>query len=180
MPKSGGFMLPGQVLTCAYIRVVRLYESRRRPNVDGVPETLQQLLRRRLGEMGRARGRDEPLPLLEAFNAVREPLVTYELVRRVEKDGHTNIGDKAVATIATMLGVDENDVRRAAGQRPALEPFHLPRRADKLVESERDAVLGIIDAILDAGERGEARNLRQLRDAASRQRDGDVPKRGTP
>lgn len=116
------------------------------------PTLLQQLFRQRLREMGDKRGRDEPLTLAEAYRAVKNPEVTYEVLRRVETDGHTNIGDKAVRTIATMLGVDENEVRRRAGQRPRLGRFELPARADRLQQPERAAVVAIVDAILDAAE----------------------------
>jgi hypothetical protein len=116
------------------------------------PETLlQQLIARRLHEMGAHRG--EPLTLNEAFNRLPPgDHVTYEAVRRVWTDGHTNIGPKAVRTIATMLQVDEDVVRRAAGQRPMQGPFELPARADKLNEKERAAVLAVMDAILEAAE----------------------------
>lgn len=125
--------------------------------MSSVSETLQQLVRRRLEELGAARGRNGPISLREAYLAVPDPGVSYEVVRRVEKGGHTNIGDKAARTIATMLGVEENDVWRAAGRKPKLGPFELPSRADKLEPSERAVVLSVIDAILAAGERdGEA------------------------
>jgi hypothetical protein len=118
------------------------------------PETLlQQLLARRLNEMGAHRG--EPLTLNEAFNRLPPgDHVTYEAIRRVWTDGHTNIGPKAVRTIATMLQVEEDVVRRAAGQRPMQGPFELPARADKLNEKERAAVLAVMDAILEAAESG--------------------------
>lgn len=120
--------------------------------MSDVQETLQQLVKRRLREMGEQRGRDEPVTLAEAFRRIEKPEVTYELVRRVEKDGHSHIGDKAVRTIAAMLNVDENAVRAAARQRPALGRFELPSRADKLEEPERSTVLSVIDAILNAAE----------------------------
>jgi hypothetical protein len=121
--------------------------------VSDVPETLQQLVKRRLREMGAERGRDEPLSLLEAFNAVPDPEITYELVRRVEKKGHTNIGPKAVRTIATMLGVAADDVSAAAGQRPIRGRFELPERADMLEQPEREVIVAVIDALLDASRR---------------------------
>lgn len=121
--------------------------------MSDVNETLQQLLDRRLREMGAHRG--EPLSLLEAYNAIpgdHSDTVTYEVLRRVRQEGHTRIGDKAVRTIATMLDLDESVVRRAAGQRPKQGPFQLPARADKLNERERAVVLSVVDVILAAAE----------------------------
>lgn len=77
-----------------------------------------------------------------------KPEITYEVVRRVEKDGHTNIGPKAVRTIATMLGVTENDVRTAAGQRPSIGPWTPPPEADQLSEREREAIEGLIKVMV--------------------------------
>jgi hypothetical protein len=102
--------------------------------------------------MGTKRGRGESLPLAEAFRAVPNPEVTYELLRRVEANGHATIGPKAVRTLATMLDVDENTIREAARQRPALGRFELPERADKLEPSERAVIVSVVDAILRAGE----------------------------
>jgi hypothetical protein len=134
--------------------------------VSDMSETLQQLVRRRLQEMGKARGRDGALSLREAYLGVDEPGVSYEVVRRVEKGSHTNIGADAVRTIATMLDVAENDVRAAAGQKPDLGPFRLPARANKLERNEREAVLSIVDAILSAGERRPRTQLRAVPEAA--------------
>lgn len=117
-----------------------------------VTETLQQLIRRRLRELGDARGRDEPLTLAEAYRHVPNPEVTYELVRRAETGQHSNIGEPGVRTIATMLDVDANVVRAARGQRPALGPFALPPRADRLKKDERAVVVAVVDAILNAAE----------------------------
>lgn len=118
-------------------------------------ETLQQLVERRLQEMGRRHGRQEPLTLLEAYRTLPDEgdWVVYELVRRVLREGHRNIGDRAADTIATMLDVPVGDVLTAAGKRPRLGPFRLPTRADRLDEQERRVVLSVVDAILHAGER---------------------------
>lgn len=116
--------------------------------MEHVPETLQSLVRRRLREIGAARGRPEGLSLLEAYSTVSNPEITYEVVRRVEKDGHTNIGAKAVRTIATMLDVAENDVRTAAGQRPSIGPWQPPPEADQLSEKEREALEGLIKVMV--------------------------------
>lgn len=119
-----------------------------------VNETLQQLVERRLREMGARRGRSEPLSLLEVWQSLPETdgkrPVSYEIVRRIADGKHSNIGDRVADALATMLDVSGGDVLKAAGQRPRLGRFELPRRADRLTERERQAVITMVDAILDA------------------------------
>ncbi|RIJ76656.1 hypothetical protein D1871_11325 [Nakamurella silvestris] len=81
---------------------------------------------------------------------------SYETVRKIVHFGHQAIGDKIADTLATALDLPVSDVLRAAGQRPRLGRFVLPKRADRLTQSERVAVLTVIDAILaaDKEERG--------------------------
>lgn len=116
-------------------------------------ETLAELLRRRLAEMGEERGRHEPLTLLEAYEHAPdfEGRVSYEVMRRVGK-GHSNITDRSARTLAGMLEVPLDVVMEAAGRRAPLETFHLPPEADRLNERERAAVLAVVDAILYAAE----------------------------
>jgi hypothetical protein len=127
--------------------------------VSDVNETLQQLLTRRLREIGRARGRDTPISLNQLYNetpdylASGERVISYEILRRVQKGTHSNLTGRAVRTLATMLGVPEGDVWQAAGRRAPAGRFELPERADRLNEAERLAVLSVVDAILNAGER---------------------------
>lgn len=78
--------------------------------------------------------------------------VSYETVRRIRENGHTKIGDATADAIATMLGVPVDLVLQAAGQRPRLGKFELPSRADRLTETERASILGVVDAILGAAE----------------------------
>lgn len=129
-------------------------DSGRAPIVSDVNETLQELLNRRLREMG---GNHEPRTLRSAHQALPAggDWVTYEVVRRVSK-GHARITDRAARTLATMLAVGEDEIRQAAGQRSKLGPFELPPRAERLNESERGVVLSVVDAILSAAE-GDAR-----------------------
>ena len=125
--------------------------------MSDVNETLQQLVERRLQELGRRRGRGEKLSLREVWQTLptddqgKRP-ISYELVRRVQVEGHTNISDRAADAIATMFDVAVSDVMVAAGQRPRLGRFELPRRADRLTDQERDVVRGVVDAILDAAD----------------------------
>lgn len=131
-------------------------------------ETLQELVERRLREMGKRRGRGENLSLREAWLRLPEVdgkrAVSYETVRRIRELGHSKIGDDTADALATMLGVEVDQVLHAAGQRRRLGKFELPRRADRLTEPEREAVLGVVDAILQAGERtaGERSGNRRL------------------
>lgn len=119
-----------------------------------VTETLQELLERRLNELGKRRGRGESISLREAWMRLPETSggrpVSYETVRRIRESGHTNISDDTADALATMLDVPVDQILQAAGQRKRLGKFELPRRADRLSETERRAVLGVVDAILEA------------------------------
>ncbi|WP_160006825.1 hypothetical protein [Nocardioides sp. AX2bis] len=106
--------------------------------------------------MGKRRGRGESISLREAYTRLvnqhpDEPRPTYEVFRRIRKDGHTNISDETAGAVATMLDVPLADVLAAAGMPPRLGRFELPGRADSLSREQRDVVLGVVDAILDAG-----------------------------
>lgn len=121
-------------------------------------ETLQDLMERRLKELGQRRGRGEQISLHEAYDRMVGELgedadvPTYEVFRRIRTRGHSKVTPRTANALATMLGVDVDEVLLAAGQRPRLSKFELPDRADQLTESERKAVLGVVDAILAAGE----------------------------
>lgn len=78
--------------------------------------------------------------------------VSYETVRRIRELGHNKIGDTTADALATMLEVSVDEVLTAAGQRKRLGPFRMPRRAERLNETERAAVLGVVDAILNAAD----------------------------
>lgn len=128
--------------------------------MSDVNETLQDLLERRLKELGQRRGRGESLSLREAWqripedeHGVRRP--TYEVFRRIRQTGHSNISDETADALATMLDIPVDQVLEAAGQRKRLGRFELPRRADRLDDGERKVVLGVVDAILDAAERSQ-------------------------
>lgn len=124
--------------------------------MDVVNETLQQLVDRRLREMGEERGRGEPLSLLEAYQAVAKPEATYEVFRRIQNEGHTKIKGPTVRTLATMLKVDENEIRAAARQAPAGEPFVLPERAAKLTPEQRKIVLSLVDEFVASADAAAA------------------------
>ena len=145
-------------------------------------ETLQELLERRLRELGHRRGRGENLSLREAYLRLPEQpgggrAISYETVRRIRETGHHNISDDTADAIAVMLKVKVDEVLLAAGQRRRLGRFELPRRADRLNERERQTVLDVVDAILDAAEqknesRGRSAAPRVQRHAARSTRAG--------
>lgn len=144
-------------MTCTHTAVICCTSPEGIITVSAVSnETLQELLTRRLTEMGRTRrGREhEPLSLLEAYQATPAPEVTYEAVRRV-LHGHSRIGARTARTLATMLDVPLQEVEVAAGSRPTRERFELPERADRLHDLEREVVVAVVDAILNARNRGE-------------------------
>jgi hypothetical protein len=123
--------------------------------LSDVTETLQDLLERRLRELGQRRGRGESISLREAWQRLPEDeegerSPTYETFRRIRQAGHTNIGDKTADALATMLDIPVEQVYAAAGIPPRLGRFELPSRADALSPGERSAVLGVVEAILDA------------------------------
>lgn len=129
--------------------------------MSDVNETLQELLERRLRELGQRRGRGESLSLREAWQRIPEDehgnrRPTYEVFRRIRQTGHSSISDATADALATMLGVPVNQVLEAAGQRQRRGPFELPRRADRLSDGERQVVLDVVDAILTAGTRQPA------------------------
>lgn len=136
--------------------------------MSDVNETLQQLVERRLREMGEERGRGEPLSLHEVWLAVPEPKPTYEAYRRVQNEGHSNIRGATVRTLATMLEVTEDEVYRAAKQKPLGEPFVLPERAAKLNEKDRRIVLNLVERLADLAD--EREHLRAIAGGAIRSR----------
>lgn len=113
-------------------------------------ETLQDLVQRRQRELG-----DKGAPLSTRQVWLRgggEETWSYETVRRIVEAGHHKIGDRVADALALALDVPVSSVLKAAGQRPRQGRFELPRRADRLVESERKTVIAVIDAILEAGD----------------------------
>lgn len=152
--------------------------------MSDVTETLQDLMERRLKELGRRRGRGEQISLHEAYDRLIEKagpggdIPTYEVFRRIRREGHASITDRTANALATMLDVGVDEVLIAAGQRPRLAKFELPSRADRLTESERQAVLGVVDAILDAGTQGNVtpltkrQRMQQMSSTAARGREG--------
>ena len=148
-------------------------------------ETLQDLMERRLRQMGQRRGRGESISLREAYQRLLEqindrnreaveegrpdeqldPPPTYEVFRRI-RNGHTRITDNTAVALATMLDVDVADIYVAAGIRPTLGRFELPTRADRLDDQQRSVVLAVVDTILRAGDQAAGAPTTGLRIAA--------------
>ena len=81
--------------------------------------------------------------------------VSHGTLNSIVTGRHTwRLDDRTVEGIATALDVDEDTVRRAAGQASRTEAteFVLPPRAQRLSAQDRRAVLVMIDALLSAGE----------------------------
>jgi hypothetical protein len=145
--------------------------------LSGVQETLQQLAQRRLREIG-APG--EPISTRAAWlRAGGEGVVSYETFRRVVELRHTKIGDRVADALSVGLDVPVSTILAAAGQRPRLGRFEMPRRADRLNDVERKAILSVVDAILTASEVDRPIETRGpgLRAVAREKGDGDARRR---
>lgn len=123
--------------------------------MSDVQETLQELMHRRLREMGSRRGRETPLNLREAHEAIKDSdgkaLVSYETARQIHVGTYkSKLSEDSADGLAAMLDMSASEILEAAGQRRRLGKFSLPRRADRLDDKERRAVLAVVDAILDA------------------------------
>jgi hypothetical protein len=110
---------------------------------------LQNLVERRLRELGNARG---PLSARQAAEK-SEGLVSYETLRLLLRGQHSGrISRETAEGMAKALDVPLDDVLAVAGQRIPLGPFVLPTRADTLTPPERQTVLSVVDAILNAAD----------------------------
>ncbi len=108
---------------------------------------LQQLVERRLKELGGQRG---PMSARQAA-ARSEGRVSYETLRLLLRGQHSGSIERETAEgVALALDVSVETVLRLVGQRIPLGPFVLPKRADTLTPPERAAVLSVVDAILGA------------------------------
>ncbi|HET8615478.1 MAG TPA: hypothetical protein VFL94_08135 [Actinomycetales bacterium] len=122
---------------------------------------LQELVDRRLSELGGSRG---PMSTRQAA-ARSDGKVSYETLRLIKIGQHSgSISQEVAEGIAQALEVPVTDVLKLAGRRIPQGPFVLPRRAETLTKSERAVVLSVVDAILDA--------------AAQEREDGDGSRQG--
>lgn len=144
--------------------------------MSAVHETLQQLVQRRQREMG-APG--DPISTRQVWlRGGGQESWSYETVRRIVEEGHHRIGDKIADALAVALDVPGSKVMAAAGQRPRLGRFELPRRADRLTEHERGVVVSVVDAILEASAQpARADDGPGLRSVARRRGSGGATRR---
>jgi hypothetical protein len=128
---------------------------------------LQQLVERRLRELGDHRG---PMPTRRAA-ARSQGKVSYETLRLLKLGQHSGAISAEVAEgLALALDVPLSTVLEVAGQRIPLGPFVLPKRAETLTKAERAVVLSVVDAILTAAaaDRSSAEPLRSVAKDAGR------------
>jgi len=110
---------------------------------------LQQLVESRLREMGDHRG---PLSTRQAA-ARAGGKVSYETLRLIRTGRHSgSISQDVAEGLALALDVPLTRVLAVAGRRIPQGPFVLPKRAEALTKSERNVVLSVVDAILDAAD----------------------------
>ena len=122
---------------------------------------LQQLVERRLRELGDHRG---PMPTRRAA-ARSEGKVSYETLRLLKLGQHSGaISPEVAEGLALALDVPLATVLEVAGQRIPLGAFVLPKRAETLTKAERAVVLSVVDAILSAAgqDRSAAESLRPV------------------
>ena len=114
---------------------------------------LQQLVESRLREMGDHRG---PLSTRQAA-ARAGGKVSYETLRLIRTGRHSgSISQDVAEGLALALDVPLTRVLAVAGRRIPQGPFVLPKRAEALTKSERNVVLSVVDAILDAAGQNRA------------------------
>ena len=100
---------------------------------------------------------------------------TSLVIRVIE--GH-NVEDDAIEDVAEALNVKPAKVRELRGE-PVRKPFKLPSKADRLSVKQREAILAVIDGMLessaDDSEVSDPSLIAAQRAAARRQRvkDGD-------
>ncbi|GAA1281903.1 hypothetical protein [Saccharothrix xinjiangensis] len=117
-------------------------------------ETLQQLFRRRQRELGEKVGEPDGLSVHAVWLRCNGQ-AGRETFRRIWEGTRTRITDSTVDALAMALDVPASEVLAAAGQRPRLGAFTPPRRWDQLTARERQVLLDVADALLDARSRQE-------------------------
>ncbi len=116
---------------------------------------LQQLVMTRLAELGIPR---RPMSY-RAAAARSHGLISHGTIGRIARGEHTGtLEEETIDGLSLAMDLPRARIERAAGlyrERPA-EPFVLPPRASRLTRREREVVLGVVDALLTAAERGRA------------------------
>lgn len=114
-------------------------------------ETLQQLVVRRLRELG---GDTGPMSAREAVRGF-EGLISYENLRLIARGVHQgNITDRTAEGLSSALRVPIAQVYAAAGVQSPGTRWHWPQRFDRLSPRQRELVEQLAASLLDAYEQG--------------------------
>ena len=115
------------------------------------PEDLQELVLRRLAELGDDSG---PMSAREAVKAA-EGRVSYELVRMIARGVHGGaITDRVAEGLALTLRVPVERVYRAAGSPTPGSRWDWPERFVKIPGPQRQIVEDVASAMLEMYDRG--------------------------
>lgn len=125
-------------------------------------ERLQDLILRRLAELGDANG---PMSAREAARRA-EGLVSYETLRNLARGvRHTGrISDRVAEGISRALQIPVAKVYEAAGVQQPGERWRLPPRFDRLPVEQRRLVEDVASALLESYERGRRDVLGEIKD----------------
>lgn len=117
----------------------------------GRRETLQQLVLRRLRELG---GETGPMSARAAVQG-HEDLVSYETVRLIARGVHQGkLTDRTAEGLSEALRVPLAQVYAAAGVQSPGARWHWPQRFDRLSPRQRELVEQIAASLLDAYDQG--------------------------
>lgn len=121
------------------------------PVLGDVTESLPALIARRMNDLGARSVRDLYLRL----PTDETDRISYETVRKLVNGEQRRVkGNRVLRDLALMLEVNENEVRVALGVPPTYGPWEIPPRVNGLDPTERDVVMGVIDALLRAKRTG--------------------------
>lgn len=126
------------------------------PETAGAPETLKELVQRRMRELGMIYKGDLNIRELHRRGG-GDSSWSYESARQIANGSRVNIEDSTAEIVAAAIGVPVSTVRVAAGQRPLGEPFDLPDRAAGLTAAERRLMIEVMDGLLGVGAYAEDR-----------------------
>lgn len=88
--------------------------------------------------------------------------ITYETVRNLANGKQRGTrDDRVIRDLASMLAVDENEVRDAMGIEHSFGEWEMPARAQGLDPHEREIVISVVDALLRAKRTGGSSADRQ-------------------
>lgn len=113
--------------------------------MDDVTESLPDLIGRRMKELGAT-----SIRALHARLPDDDDRISPETVRLLRSGRQKDAGDRTIRDLALMLGVSENEVRRALDLPPTYGPWQIPDRANVLTPKERTVVMSVIDALVSA------------------------------